>query len=239
MLFIDVAIILISVMLLVRLSIWRITVARQPTQKQPLRRKRMELDLQVSEPYPQQPFKQSGRYHMTMGLRRLDAEIWAIVDKHYTYEHKIRADILSSKKTKVFRCLPGSEDACAEVLNLVVNFLIRKHPAMFKIVEGIDKVKSIKNTETGEVFSLQRPFYGMEPLEVVARLVSEDVNVLMKRHNQGEHCLVASASLFPVGWSVEDRIGWPVSQLHGTVPLWQEKIGPSVERYIAIVRVKF
>lgn len=48
---------------------------------------------------------------------------------------------------------------------------------------------------------------------------------------------IASATLFPVGWSVEDRIGWPVSQLHETVPLWQEKIGPSVERYIAIVHV--
>ncbi len=44
---------------------------------------------------------------------------------------------------------------------------------------------------------------------------------------------IASATLFPVGWTVQDRIGWPLSRLHGTVPLWEAKIASSVERYPA------
>ena len=71
----------------------------------------------------------------------------------------------------------------------MVNFLMRKHPAMFKIVKGIGKVESVRNTETGEVFSLKRPSQGMKPLEIAARLVSEDFNVLKKRHDNGEHYL--------------------------------------------------
>lgn len=40
----------------------------------------------------------------------------------------------------------------------------------------------------------------------------------------------ASASLFPVGWRVQDRIGWTISRLHGPVPQWREKIGHSVNK---------
>lgn len=185
----DAVTILISVTLLVGLIIRRITVARQPTRRNAVQRKIEWFDLQALEPYSQQPFQQSGKYHMTMGLRRLDAENWLTIDRNYISEHGIRADILSSKKKKVLQCLPGSEDACAEVLDLVVNFLMRKHPAMFKIVKGVGKVESVRNTETGEVFSLKRPSEGMKPLEIAARLVSEDFNVLKKRHDNGEHYL--------------------------------------------------
>ena len=41
----------------------------------------------------------------------------------------------------------------------------------------------------------------------------------------------ASATLFPVGWSVKDRIGWTVAQLHRLVPTWEEKLSLSVERW--------
>lgn len=40
----------------------------------------------------------------------------------------------------------------------------------------------------------------------------------------------ASATLFPVGWSVKDRIGWTVAQLHSMVPTWEEKLSRAVER---------
>ena len=41
---------------------------------------------------------------------------------------------------------------------------------------------------------------------------------------------IASATLFPVGWSVQDRIGWSLSQLHCEVPTWQKKVGGMAER---------
>lgn len=46
-----------------------------------------------------------------------------------------------------------------------------------------------------------------------------------------DQCSVASATLFPVGWAVEDRIGWSVSALHESVPRWQENLGLPVELY--------
>lgn len=40
----------------------------------------------------------------------------------------------------------------------------------------------------------------------------------------------ASATLFPVGWSVQDRAGWSLARLHSMIPSWQEKVGTLVER---------
>ncbi len=40
----------------------------------------------------------------------------------------------------------------------------------------------------------------------------------------------ASATLFPAGWSVKDRLGWSLTDLHGDVPPWKENLGMSVEK---------
>ena len=40
----------------------------------------------------------------------------------------------------------------------------------------------------------------------------------------------ATASFFPAGWDIEERIGWPLGKIHGPVPLWQEKLHSPVEQ---------
>lgn len=52
----------------------------------------------------------------------------------------------------------------------------------------------------------------------------------ISRVNEADLDSEASATLFPVGWSVSDRIGWSLARLHCMVPLWQEKVGQAVER---------
>lgn len=42
----------------------------------------------------------------------------------------------------------------------------------------------------------------------------------------------ASASLFPVGWTVEERIGWTISQMHDPVPLWHQQVSSSVSKSV-------
>lgn len=147
------------------------------------------FDLQTLEPYLQQPFNGSGRYHMTMALRKLDAENWLTVDKNYITQHGVRTAILADKKHRVLQCLPGSDDACIEVLGLVVDYLTAKYPAMYRIVQADGNTKSIRNTETGEVFTLTPPFENMPPLEIAARLVCEDINILKQGRDGGDHHL--------------------------------------------------
>lgn len=47
---------------------------------------------------------------------------------------------------------------------------------------------------------------------------------------EAEHRLNASATLFPAGWTLQERIGWTLAELHKAVPGWAKKLGIAVER---------
>lgn len=185
------SLLLILLLLPILIVFWRRIVCERVAEPDTPSDRPQVFDLQALEPYPHHPFSQGGKYHMTMGLRRLDVENWLTIDKNYTTEHGVRGEILAENKHTVLRCLPGSEDACAEVLALIVGYLTDKYPAMYEIVRRDDDPERIRNMETGEEFSLEPPFDGMAPLEIAARLVCEDISILKKGIDGGAHHLYA------------------------------------------------
>ena len=180
-----------------------------------------------NKPYEFPPLKSGTSSHMTMGLRRLKHGNWLTIDDRYLQEHTIRSVHLSQARSAVLQCLPGSESACQEALSLVSSFLAARYPAMFAFT-GRGSKQLIHNLKTGEKFPVVN---NPQPLETAARLAMEDFNVLIKDLSNGEYRLQASATLFPAGWKLEERIGCTVAELHYPVPHWQEKLGSSVNRY--------
>ncbi|CRG89361.1 Pathogenesis-related protein 5 [Talaromyces islandicus] len=187
-----------------------------------------EQDVTLTAPYPCNAIKGSRKFRITMGLRKLDTRNWLTVDKNYMKEHEIRNSLLKNERKNVFECLPESREACAEILEIVSDFLCKRYPSMFQMKKDGAKTE-IHNIKTGEIFVSGGSGSTMEPLEIAVRLAMEDLTVLM-RNSEGEYYLAASATLFPVGWAVQQRIGWTISQMHGPVPQWKEKIGHSVNK---------
>jgi len=163
--------------------------------------------------------------HMTMGLKRLDQENWLTLDANYLDFHRIRSRLLMNHKLSVVASLPPAFSACHEVLSLVAAFLARRFPMMFDI-HSEDSSPVICNRQTGESFPIVN---NADPLETAARLAMEDFNVLMK-DEKGVWRLQASATLFPAGWRLQERIGGTLDILHGPVPKWSQKLGCSVSR---------
>ncbi|KAF2843595.1 hypothetical protein M501DRAFT_926651 [Patellaria atrata CBS 101060] len=192
------------------------------------------------------------RFDLTMGLRK-PKQRWLSHDENYERFWEVRRKILDSKDRKgnrdkygeVLQCLPGSEDACIELLEVVTNFLVKTYPSKFRfrgpmydypLVSVIPVLKTmfgekraIENRKSGELFGLGE-WCDMPPMEIVARLCSEDFNIL-KKDSEGQHRLIASATLFPAGWKLKERIGWTVTQLHEKVPSWYPKLSQPVEHY--------
>ncbi|KAL4934426.1 heme-dependent oxidative N-demethylase family protein [Aspergillus undulatus] len=188
-------------------------------------------DIKRMAPYPAQPIKGRDRYRVMMDVRKLDVENWLTLDKNYMDEHVVRSQLLAHEKQKVFQCLPESYDACLEALEEVVEFLTQRFANMFGMKKDGEKT-TVYNKVTDEAFA----FGGdraeqMDPLEIAVRLTMEDLSILMKNAD-GEYYLAASASLFPVGWTVAERIGWTISQLHNPVPLWHQQVANSVSKFL-------
>jgi hypothetical protein len=167
---------------------------------------------------------------MAMGLKRLDESNWLTLDSKYLPEHTIRCNLLNSlSRPDVIQCLPGSEEACHEVLETVTTFLTSRFPQHFSIA-GTPSEQKIHSHLTKETYLIGPKC--PNPLELAAKLSMEDFNVLTKHPKTGEYHLQASATLFPAGWKLQERIGTTMANLHGLVPQWKEKLGRHVNRYI-------
>lgn len=113
------------------------------------------------------------------------AEKQRLFDEH-------RADVLGS--------LPGSEDACAEVLDAV-------------------RAAGVPLPATQDV----------HPLEVVGRAVPEDFCVHLP-DTEGRLVLVAGCVCFPNKWLLADKINRPVVEIHSPVPGYAPQLGVPVDR---------
>lgn len=185
-------------------------------------------NLVQQKPFVLPPLKTGMSTKMTMTLRRLDKDNWLSIDECYHAEHIARSSHLNQHKPDVLQCLPGSEAACAEVLDHVSTFLSARYPEYFTITQS-NNMRSITNHLTGEKFPLGSE--NKEPLETAARLAMEDFNVLV-RDDEGQYRLQASATLFPAGWILEERIGGTMSDLHKPVPSWKKNLGSCVNRLV-------
>jgi hypothetical protein len=152
-----------------------------------------ELELDSLEPYPLRPIEGKPKYKMNMGLRRLDRVNWLTIDKNFLPQHLVRSELLSREKNRVLRCLAGSEAACAEALEVVVEHLTQRYPNAFRMSRRNGKV-TVCITATGETFQVSSPYGGMSPLEIAARLSMEDLNVLIQHRKDAEYFLYASSS---------------------------------------------
>ena len=142
-----------------------------------------------NRPHGEQPiFRTSSKYHMTMGLRKSDTQTWLNVDNNYLEEHKVRVELINSLKGAVVRCLPGSEEACEEALNLIAGYLTLHYPDSFERVRSQSSGESVRMVSTGETYKIDPPYKEIMPLEIAAALAMEDFNILMK-NAEGQHVL--------------------------------------------------
>lgn len=152
------------------------------------------FDLAKTPPYPYRPWK-AGKYHMTMGLRKMPEEDWLVLDSLYEKEQELRRHLLENNRNGVMQCLPGSEEACEETLECVVKFLTKRFPNQFQHPKG--DLNYVHNGITKRTFRITAPFE-QHPLEISAQLTMEDINLLIQGKGETEYYLQAFSNLLNI-----------------------------------------
>jgi hypothetical protein len=177
-------------------------------------------------------------FNRTMGLQKLDISTWLVVDNRYITFHNVRTNLFNTRRSDIIQTTDAIkvEEACEELLGMVSTFLLEKYTTNFGTFreppDSNGKFMIRSRIVNNNIFDLEPPF-SMHPLEICARLAMEDFNILIKDEATGEHHLQASATLFPAGWRLTERIGWSASRLHGLVPQWRSKLSKPVEHYFS------
>ncbi|TPO11590.1 DUF3445 domain-containing protein [Mesorhizobium sp. B1-1-5] len=147
----------------------------------------------------------------TIGLKPLDFDRWIEVDElllpHLAEKQRLYAEI----PEKVFVEEDGTRDAQREVLDLLVAHLEAAHPGTHR-----------RNEEDVEPIGFEAasdrlpPALREAPLAKASLLVQEDL-ILMRRDERGWR-LAAGSLCFPSSWSLQEKFGKPLQEIHEPVP---------------------
>lgn len=137
-------------------------------------------------------------WRLAMGLRPLDESKWFEVDAHRDEELALKTDLLSSKPDVVVATRPEGDQASAELLEEVLANLRTHHPSVPTHVDPDE-----------------------HPIVVASRLVQEDLCVLVR----SDAWRLQSASVcFPSRWSLVEKIGTTMDEIHVPVPSYDEEL---------------
>jgi hypothetical protein len=144
----------------------------------------------------------------TIGLKQLDLKDWIEVDAHY--------DAYLAEKARLYAEIPGlvfveeaqTRDAQQEVLDLIVDHLAAEHAR-------IDPRGCVRKRVDAQL-ELIRAATDIAPLRMASMLVQEDL-ILMRKGESGWR-LAAGSLCFPSSWSLEEKFGKPLHEIHGPVP---------------------
>ncbi|MER9169029.1 DUF3445 domain-containing protein [Mesorhizobium australicum] len=146
----------------------------------------------------------------TIGLKPLDPADWIEVDGHLLPYLAEKRRLYAEIPERVFVEQDGTRDAQQEVLELLGAYLPERFPDTHRrsdagvAVVGATSRPTIPSSLAGA------------PLVAASLLVQEDL-ILMRRGEDGWR-LAAGSLCFPSSWSLVEKFGKPLQQIHEPVP---------------------
>ncbi|WP_027165174.1 DUF3445 domain-containing protein [Mesorhizobium sp. WSM3224] len=145
----------------------------------------------------------------TIGLKPLEFDRWIEVDEFLLPHLAEKQRLYTQIPQKVFVAEDGTRDAQREVLDLLVAHLEAAHPGTHRR-DGAEPVGF-----EGTIDRLP-PALREAPLARASLLVQEDL-ILMRRDDRGWR-LAAGSLCFPSSWSLQEKFGKPLQEIHAPVP---------------------
>jgi len=151
------------------------------------------------------------------GIAPLEMGSWLHVDEAFAAQMAERARLLSERRGDVIAVTDGAQPAMDELLEFVLGWL-RAHGAGYKV-----SARAVHRPDGVTV-----PVDRAEPMATLGQLVQEDLCLMEKRGPQ--HVLTAAVLCFPASWRLADKIGRPLTAIHGPVPAYDEPLAARVQR---------
>lgn len=141
-----------------------------------------------------------------MGTRALVEAEWLVADEH-----------LEARVGKKKRLLE------------VAHATVAARPSPGEGEAAAEEAAALVAQETGRSLDPARP-----PLEAAALLVQEDLCVLVRRDDGWR--LDAGVVCFPSMWRIGEKVGLPLTAVHGPVPAYADELAERVDRFLDRLR---
>jgi hypothetical protein len=195
------------------------------------------FDIDKALPRPYRPFRWA--YHQTMckpclylpsekktntakALKKLETDWWIELESMYKKRIVQRKDLYVKHGKEVLDWLPGSEIACKELMEMVIQYICARYPRLFSLKDDRILVNGILGTE--------QDIRAKHPLEVLMDNVPEDFAITMRDDKTGYYSFRAGVICSSLGWNVGTKIGLQLHEIHAPIPDYKEKMKFSMDR---------
>jgi hypothetical protein len=156
------------------------------------------------------------------GVLPLRDDGWIIEDEAFAKQMAERDRLVHEFPELVIASVGASDSAKLEVLKQVL--IILRYRAGYDVSE--------EHVTRPDGVSVQ---LSGDPLVVAARLVQEDLCLHEKRGDQ--HVLTAAVICFPASWTLAEKIGKPLMDIHVGVDAYDAELGKRVQRLFDGIQV--
>ncbi|KAF8962066.1 hypothetical protein BDZ97DRAFT_1663350 [Flammula alnicola] len=182
------------------------------------------FNINETKPRPYRPFRWV--YHQTMSLMPMEPDWWLEIESTYKERTAQRKEIYSKERKTVLDAFPGSEPACTELMEMVIQFLCARYPNLFRFdaVSGIFHNGILRTTFDTKA---------IEPLAFLLHNVPEDFAIMLEDEKTGLYHLRAGIVISAIGWNIGLKVGKPLHEIHEPVPFYEERMKNSMDRYFS------
>lgn len=157
------------------------------------------------------------------GVRPLTGQGWLCVDDAYSGQIAYRRQLIARRRDQVLH--EGGADI-AEAVAETFDEAMKRLPGLGFSLTG-------RHIRCPDGSTVDRD--AGSPLAVLGRVVQEDICILHKRGD--EHVLAAAVLCFPASWTLAEKLGRPLSAIHGPVASYDKSIAARVQRLFDGVQV--
>ncbi|KAJ4313274.1 hypothetical protein N0V84_009502 [Fusarium piperis] len=186
----------------------------------PLPKPAEDFDIKTAQPRPYRPLRWP--YHQTMSFQKMETDYWIELDNTYHRYIQERKSIYAKNGKDILNALPGSELACKELMEMVIQFLCARYPRYFQL-DG--------NTLTNRILGTEYELSTIEPLHLLLENVPEDFAIMLRDPQTGRYHFRAGVICASTGWSLGTKLGLGLPEIHEPVPDYREKMQLSMDRF--------
>ena len=179
----------------------------------------------ISHSPPHFPFEDPS-LALSMGLQKVSNSDWFEISdlKERALQLEAKRNFLASIHKDVFMADASALTASIDVLNLMLINLTTYQPDLYSLKNNIIKLKPHKYFE-GEEFLTNLNTNGMHPLDLAARLVQEDLLIMLPPNKKQKGWWLAAGSLaFPSRWNLKDKFRKTMDAIHAPVPFYKDEL---------------
>jgi hypothetical protein len=152
------------------------------------------------------------------------------IELHNTYEESIkqRQALFAEHGEAVLQALPGSELACKELMEMVLQFVCTRYPHYFSL-------SSDKRIFHNDILKTDTDLTTTLPLHVLLNNIPEDFALMLRNEKTGLYVFRAGVICSALGWNVGSKIGLELAGIHKPIPDYKEKMQFSMDRYVSSI----